>query len=135
MRRPEKYVPVGVSFWDDDRIVEVGYMAGMQKKLSNNASCVFTGKGLAFGGSLIRPEATGYGTVYFVDEMTINPRSAYVGGWAAIPGERSRRGRVVARSRPAAPRRPRIVRAMRSCEPRARPATAPPRDPGRRVRR
>ena len=48
---------------------EVGYMAGMQKKLSNNASCVFTGKGLAFGGSLIRPEATGYGTVYFADEM------------------------------------------------------------------
>src|SRR3546814_4082887 len=37
---------------------EVGYMAGMMKKLSNNASCVFTGKGLAFGGSLMRPEAT-----------------------------------------------------------------------------
>ncbi|HEY9546387.1 MAG TPA: NADP-specific glutamate dehydrogenase, partial [Solimonas sp.] len=48
---------------------EVGYMAGMMKKLSNNASCVFTGKGLAFGGSLMRPEATGYGTVYFAQEM------------------------------------------------------------------
>ena len=48
---------------------EVGYMAGMMKKLSNRADCVFTGKGLSFGGSLIRPEATGYGTVYFVDEM------------------------------------------------------------------
>ncbi len=48
---------------------EVGYMAGMYKKLSNNASSVFTGKGLSFGGSLIRPEATGYGTVYFADEM------------------------------------------------------------------
>lgn len=48
---------------------EVGYMTGMMKKLSNDSSCVFTGKGLSFGGSLIRPEATGYGTVYFADEM------------------------------------------------------------------
>jgi glutamate dehydrogenase (NADP+) len=44
-------------------------MAGMMKKLSNRADCVFTGKGLSFGGSLIRPEATGYGTVYFAEEM------------------------------------------------------------------
>ena len=44
---------------------EVGFMAGMYKKLANNAASVFTGKGLSFGGSLIRPEATGYGTVYF----------------------------------------------------------------------
>jgi glutamate dehydrogenase (NADP+) len=48
---------------------EVGFMAGMVKKLTNRADCVFTGKGLAFGGSLIRPEATGYGTVYFAQEM------------------------------------------------------------------
>lgn len=48
---------------------EVGFMAGMMKKLSNRSDCVFTGKGLSFGGSLIRPEATGYGTVYFVEEM------------------------------------------------------------------
>ena len=48
---------------------EVGYMTGMMKKLTNRADCVFTGKGLAFGGSLIRPEATGYGTVYFAEEM------------------------------------------------------------------
>lgn len=48
---------------------EVGFIAGMYKKLSNNAASVFTGKGLSFGGSLIRPEATGYGTVYFADEM------------------------------------------------------------------
>jgi glutamate dehydrogenase (NADP+) len=48
---------------------EVGYMAGMMKKLSNRADCVFTGKGLSFGGSLMRPEATGYGTVYFAQEM------------------------------------------------------------------
>lgn len=48
---------------------EVGYMAGMVKKLTNRADCVFTGKGLSFGGSLIRPEATGYGNVYFAEEM------------------------------------------------------------------
>ena len=48
---------------------EVGYMAGMMKKLSNDTACVFTGKGISFGGSLMRPEATGYGTVYFAEEM------------------------------------------------------------------
>ncbi len=48
---------------------EVGFIAGMYKKLSNRSDCVFTGKGLSFGGSLIRPEATGYGTVYFAEEM------------------------------------------------------------------
>lgn len=48
---------------------EVGFMAGMVKKLTNRADCVFTGKGLSFGGSLIRPEATGYGNVYFAQEM------------------------------------------------------------------
>ena len=48
---------------------EVGYMAGMYKKIANRADCAFTGKGLSFGGSLIRPEATGYGTVYFAEEM------------------------------------------------------------------
>ncbi len=48
---------------------EVGFMAGMHKKLANTAAGVFTGKGLAYGGSLIRPEATGYGTVYFAEEM------------------------------------------------------------------
>jgi glutamate dehydrogenase (NADP+) len=48
---------------------EVGYMAGMMKKLTNRADSVFTGKGMSFGGSLMRPEATGYGLVYFVREM------------------------------------------------------------------
>lgn len=48
---------------------EVGFMAGMYRKLTNRSDCVFTGKGLSFGGSLIRPEATGYGLVYFVEEM------------------------------------------------------------------
>ncbi|MDO4682625.1 MAG: NADP-specific glutamate dehydrogenase [Lautropia sp.] len=48
---------------------EVGFMAGMYKKLANHAGSVFTGKGMSYGGSLIRPEATGYGTVYFAQEM------------------------------------------------------------------
>ncbi len=48
---------------------EVGFMAGAMKKLTNRTDCVFTGKGISFGGSLIRPEATGYGTVYFAEEM------------------------------------------------------------------
>ncbi|WP_421250380.1 NADP-specific glutamate dehydrogenase [Aeromonas sp. 600584] len=48
---------------------EVSYMTGMMKKLTNSAECVFTGKGLSFGGSLIRPEATGYGLLYFVEAM------------------------------------------------------------------
>src|SRR5688572_21480132 len=48
---------------------EVGYMTGMVKKLTNRADCVFTGKGLSYGGSLVRPEATGYGTVYFAEQM------------------------------------------------------------------
>ncbi len=48
---------------------EVGFMAGMVKKLANRSDCIFTGKGLSFGGSLVRPEATGYGTVYFAEEV------------------------------------------------------------------
>jgi glutamate dehydrogenase (NADP+) len=48
---------------------EVGYMFGMYKKLTREYSGVLTGKGLEFGGSLIRPEATGYGTVYFLRAM------------------------------------------------------------------
>ncbi len=48
---------------------EVGYMFGMYKKLTKDFSGTFTGKGLEFGGSLIRPEATGYGVVYFLTDM------------------------------------------------------------------
>ena len=48
---------------------EVGYMFGMYKKLTRQFNGVFTGKGLEFGGSLIRPEATGYGNIYFLQEM------------------------------------------------------------------
>ena len=56
---------------------EVGFIAGRYKKLSNRADCVFTGKGLSFGGSLIRPEATGYGTVYFAQEMLKTRRKTF----------------------------------------------------------
>jgi glutamate dehydrogenase (NADP+) len=48
---------------------EIGYMFGMYKKLRNEFTGVLTGKGRKWGGSLIRPEATGYGTVYFAEEM------------------------------------------------------------------
>jgi glutamate dehydrogenase (NADP+) len=49
---------------------EIGYMYGAYRKITNNHGvCALTGKGLSFGGSLIRPEATGYGLVYFVEEM------------------------------------------------------------------
>lgn len=48
---------------------EVGFLFGQYKRLSNEFSGVLTGKGIQFGGSLIRPEATGYGCVYFVREM------------------------------------------------------------------
>jgi glutamate dehydrogenase (NADP+) len=48
---------------------EIGYLFGMYKKLRNEFTGVLTGKGLGWGGSLIRPEATGYGNVYFAAEM------------------------------------------------------------------
>jgi glutamate dehydrogenase (NADP+) len=65
---------------------EVGFMAGMMKKLSNSAACVFTGKGLTFGGSLIRPEATGYGLVYFVEEMLARKKLSLEGMRVSVSG-------------------------------------------------
>lgn len=65
---------------------EVGFMTGMMKKLSNDTSCVFTGKGLSFGGSLIRPEATGYGLVYFVDAMLKRHGLGFEGMRVAVSG-------------------------------------------------
>ena len=65
---------------------EVGFIAGMYKKLSNSAACVFTGKGLAFGGSLIRPEATGYSTVYFADEMLKTRGQSFAGKVVSVSG-------------------------------------------------
>ncbi|MBO7410561.1 MAG: NADP-specific glutamate dehydrogenase, partial [Ottowia sp.] len=65
---------------------EVGYMAGMMKKLTKSAACVFTGKGLSFGGSLMRPEATGYGTVYFAQEMLARKGQGFEGKRVSISG-------------------------------------------------
>ena len=65
---------------------EVGYMAGMMKNLSNTTACVFTGKGLSFGGSLIRPEATGYGLVYFTQAMLERHGMSFDGMRVAVSG-------------------------------------------------
>lgn len=65
---------------------EIGFMAGMMKKLSNRSDCVFTGKGLSFGGSLIRPEATGYGTVYFAEEMLQQSARSMAGMRVSVSG-------------------------------------------------
>ncbi len=65
---------------------EVGFMAGMVKKLTNRADCVFTGKGLSFGGSLIRPEATGYGNVYFAQEMLKRKGRSFEGMRVSVSG-------------------------------------------------
>jgi len=65
---------------------EVGFMFGQYKKLKNEFVGVLTGKGLTFGGSLIRPEATGYGLVYFVDEMLREKEDSFKGKRVAISG-------------------------------------------------
>jgi glutamate dehydrogenase (NADP+) len=65
---------------------EVGFMAGMAKKLTNRADCLFTGKGLSFGGSLIRPESTGYGTVYFAQEMLRRSGRSFDGLRVSVSG-------------------------------------------------
>jgi glutamate dehydrogenase (NADP+) len=65
---------------------EVGFMFGMYRKLSNEATGTFTGKGVSFGGSLIRPEATGYGLVYFVEEMLRTRDRSMAGLRVAVSG-------------------------------------------------
>ena len=65
---------------------EIGYLFGMYKKLANEFSGVLTGKGLSWGGSLIRPEATGYGLVYFVREMLSTKDETFVGKNVAVSG-------------------------------------------------
>jgi len=65
---------------------EVGFMYGMYKKLVNEHTGVFTGKGLNWGGSLIRPEATGFGAVYFVKEMLDTVNDSLKGKTVAISG-------------------------------------------------
>ncbi|WP_437396271.1 NADP-specific glutamate dehydrogenase [Flagellimonas lutimaris] len=65
---------------------EIGFLFGMYKKIRNEFSGVLTGKGLSWGGSLIRPEATGYGTVYFADSMLKTINETFEGKKVVISG-------------------------------------------------
>jgi len=65
---------------------EIGYMHGQYKRLKNEFTGVLTGKGLSWGGSLIRPEATGYGCVYFVEEMMKTRGESLKGKVCAVSG-------------------------------------------------
>lgn len=65
---------------------EIGYLFGMYKKLRNEFTGVLTGKGLNWGGSLIRPEATGYGAVYFASEMLQTRRQTIEGKTCLVSG-------------------------------------------------
>ncbi|MHB9155263.1 MAG: NADP-specific glutamate dehydrogenase [Endomicrobiales bacterium] len=65
---------------------EIGYLYGMYKKIRNENTGVLTGKGLEYGGSLIRPEATGYGLVYFVQEMLATKGMDFKNKTVAISG-------------------------------------------------
>jgi glutamate dehydrogenase (NADP+) len=65
---------------------EIGYMFGQYKRLRNEFTGVLTGKGRNWGGSLIRPEATGYGTVYFAEEMLKTKGDSFHGKTVAISG-------------------------------------------------
>lgn len=65
---------------------EIGYMFGYYKKVRNEHTGVLTGKGLEYGGSLIRPEATGYGAVYFAAEMLATRGLDFTGKTVAISG-------------------------------------------------
>ncbi len=90
---------------------EVGYMYGMYKKLVDEHTGTFTGKGLEFGGSRIRPEATGFGALYFVDNVmkkhndTINGKTIAISGfgnvaWGAAIKANELGGKVVTISGP-----------------------------------
>ncbi len=65
---------------------EIGYMFGQYKRLRNEFVGVLTGKGLSWGGSLIRPEATGYGATYFAEEMLKTRGETFEGKTVAVSG-------------------------------------------------
>ncbi|MBL7471916.1 NADP-specific glutamate dehydrogenase [Robertkochia sp. 1368] len=65
---------------------EIGFLFGMYKKIKNEFTGVLTGKGLSWGGSLIRPEATGYGTVYFAQNMLETRNDSIEGKTVVISG-------------------------------------------------
>ena len=69
---------------------EIGYMFGQYKRIRNEFTGVLTGKARNWGGSLIRPEATGYGTVYFAKEMLATKNETFQGKVVAISGSVSR---------------------------------------------
>ncbi len=90
---------------------EIGYLFGQYKRLVNRYEGVLTGKGLAYGGSLIRPEATGFGAVYYTDEMlksfgdTIKGKSFAISGfgnvaWGTVKKVTELGGKVVTISGP-----------------------------------
>ena len=65
---------------------EIGYMYGMNRKLTHENTGVFTGKGIEYGGSLIRSEATGYGALYFISQMLENIGTDVKGKTVAVSG-------------------------------------------------
>ncbi len=65
---------------------EIGFLFGQYKRLANEFTGVLTGKGLAWGGSLIRPEATGYGAVYFAEEMLKTRKESLEGKLCVVSG-------------------------------------------------
>jgi len=65
---------------------EIGYLFGQYKRLKNEFTGVLTGKGVSWGGSLIRPEATGYGVVYFTQEMLLHQKDSLEGKKVVISG-------------------------------------------------
>ncbi len=65
---------------------EVGYMFGQYKRLANEWNGVLTGKGLGFGGSLVRPEATGFGAIYFAQEMLAEKGGSLAGKTISVSG-------------------------------------------------
>jgi glutamate dehydrogenase (NADP+) len=65
---------------------EIGYLFGQYKKLANEFSGILTGKSLEWGGSLIRPESTGYGTIYFAEEMLKTRNDSILGKTCLVSG-------------------------------------------------
>ncbi len=65
---------------------EIGFLYGMYKKLASENTGVLTGKGLGYGGSLIRPEATGFGGIYFVKEMLERNNDSFKGKTVSVSG-------------------------------------------------
>src|SRR6266550_919635 len=85
---PERVIMFRVP-WQDDAGVgarEIGFLFGMYKRLKNEFTGVMTGKGLTWGGSVIRPEATGYGAVYFAEEMLTTRKEDLKGKVALVSG-------------------------------------------------